>query len=320
MGATLPSRSLGPLEVSSIGLGCMPMSWGYDVAAADREEIAATLALALEYGVTLLDTADVYGPFTNEELIGELVVGSGHRDEVVIATKCGLIARSATEYARDGRPDHIRAACDASLRRLGVDTIDLYQLHRIDPAVPLEETWGAMAELVEAGKVRYLGLSEAGIGEIRTAAAIHPVASLQSELSLWTRDAIDAGILELCAREGIGFLAYAPLGRGYLTGTLPDTGFGADDFRSGNPRFAPDVLRANRGIVEAIGRVAGRHGATPAQIAIAWVLAQGDGVVPIPGTKRRRWLAENVAAAGIVLDGQDLADLAALPTSIAPRY
>ena len=316
----MPRRSLGSLEVSAIGLGCMSMSWGYDVASADPDEIAATFALAMEMGVSLLDTADVYGPFTNEELIGEYVVAAGHRETAVIATKCGLTSRSPTEYVRNGRPEHVRSACEASLRRLRVDVIDLYQLHRIDPAVPLEETWGAMAGLVAEGKVRHLGLSEVRVEEIRRASDIHPVTSVQSELSLWTLDAIDTGVLAHCAANGIGFLAYAPLGRGYLTGTLPDSGFDAQDFRSGNPRFTPEALRGNRAIVEQVRRVAERHDATPAQIALAWVLAQGPGIVPIPGTKRRRWLAENAAAAAITLDAEDLADLAAIPPSIAPRY
>jgi aryl-alcohol dehydrogenase-like predicted oxidoreductase len=311
---------LGQLEVSAIGLGCMPMSWAYNVTQADPAEVEATLHRAVELGVTLLDTADVYGPFTNEELIREYVVDAGLRDRVIIATKGGLVPIDATSYGRDGSPEHIRAACDASLQRLGIDTIDLYQLHRVDPAVPIDETWGAMAELVRAGKVRYLGLSEATTQEILAAEATHPVSSVQSELSLWTDENVVNGVLALTQERGIGFLAYCPLGRGFLTGALTSDAIGDGDFRSANPRFTPEAMAANAAIVDGVREVAGRHGATPAQIALAWVLAQGPHVVPIPGTKRRRWLEENVAAADIDLTAQDLADLAGLPRSVAPRY
>lgn len=316
----MEQRLLGRLGVSAIGLGCMPMSWAYNAAAADPEEVAATLRRAVELGVTLLDTADVYGPYTNEELIREHVVLGGLRDRVVIATKGGLVPADATSYGRNGRPEYIRSACDASLARLGVDTIDLYQLHRVDPDVPLEETWGAMAQLVEAGKVRYLGLSEATVDEIRTADALHPVSSVQSELSLWTDENVVNGVLALCEERGIGFLAYCPLGRGYLTGTLTAEAIDENDYRSANPRFTPEALAANQAIVDGVRAIADRHGATTAQIALAWVLDQGRHVVPIPGTKRRRWLEENVAAADIQLDERDRAELAALPRSVAPRY
>ena len=311
---------LGQLGVSAIGLGCMPMSWAYNVADADPAEVEATLLRAVEVGITLLDTADVYGPFTNEEIIREYVVRAGLRDRVVIATKGGLVPIDATTYGRDGTPAHIRAACDASLARLGIDTIDLYQLHRVDPQVPVEETWGAMAELVAAGKVRYLGLSEATVEEIVAADDVHAVSSVQSELSLWTDENVVNGVLALTQERGIGFLAYCPLGRGFLTGTLSAGEIGDGDFRSANPRFTPEAMTANAAIVEGVRAVAQRHDATPAQIALAWVLAQGRHVVPIPGTKRRRWLEENAAAADIRLSAADLAELASLPRSVAPRY
>lgn len=317
---SLPVRSLGGLEVSAIGLGCMPMSWAYGTADADPEEIRATLHLAVELGVTLLDTADAYGPHTNEEIIGRYVVADGLREQVVIATKGGLTPVSATEYARNGTPEYIVAACEASLRRLGVETIDLYQLHRVDPNVPLAETWGAMAGLVAAGKVRYLGLSEATVEQVVEADEIHPVASVQSELSLWTDENVVSGMLGLCEDRGIGFLAYAPLGRGYLTGQLSAESIGSDDFRSGNPRFTAEAMAANQAIVDGVASVAARVGATSAQVALAWLLRQGEHVVPIPGTKRRRWLEENVAAVDVVLNDDDLANLAALPRSVAPRY
>ena len=311
---------LGQLEVSAIGLGCMPMSWAYNVGEADPAEIEATLHRAVDVGITLLDTADVYGPFTNEEIIREYVVRGGLRDRVVIATKGGLVPIDATTYGRDGSAAHIRAACGASLHRLGVDTIDLYQLHRVDPEVPLEETWGAMADLVTEGKVRYLGLSEATVDEILLADALHPVSSVQSELSLWTEENVVNGVLSLTEDRGIGFLAYCPLGRGFLTGALSADAISDGDFRSANPRFTAEAMSANAAIVDGVREVADRHGATPAQVALAWVLAQGRHVVPIPGTKRRRWLEENAAATSLELTDRDRADLAALPASVAPRY
>ncbi len=311
---------LGQLEVSAIGLGCMPMSWAYNVGEADPAEIEATLHRAVDVGITLMDTADVYGPFTNEEIIREYVVRGGLRDRVVIATKGGLVPIDATTYGRDGSSAHIRAACEASLQRLGVDTIDLYQLHRVDPEVPLEETWGAMADLVAEGKVRYLGLSEATVEEILLADAVHPVSSVQSELSLWTEENVVNGVLSLTEDRGIGFLAYCPLGRGFLTGALSADAIGDGDFRSANPRFTAEAMSANAAIVDGVREVADRHGATPAQVALAWVLAQGRHVVPIPGTKRRRWLEENAAATSLELTDRDRADLAALPASVAPRY
>ena len=316
----MEQRMLGELQVSAVGLGCMPMSWAYNVAEADPAEVEATLHRAVELGITLLDTADVYGPFTNEEIIREYVVRAGLRDRVAIATKVGLVPIDATTYGRNGTPEHIRAACDASLSRLGVDTIDLYQLHRVDPEVPIEETWGAMAELVGAGKVRYLGLSEASVEEIVAADAVHPVSSVQSELSLWTDENVVNGVLTLTEERGIGFLAYCPLGRGFLTGALTADTIGEGDYRSANPRFTPEAMAANAAIVDGVRVIAERRRVTPAQVALAWVLAQGDHVVPIPGTKRRRWLEENAAAADLVLEPEDLADIAALPPSVAPRY
>lgn len=316
----MDQRMLGELQVSAVGLGCMPMSWAYNVADADAAEVEATLHRAVELGITLLDTADVYGPFTNEEVIREGVVRAGLRDDVVIATKVGLVPIDATTYGRNGSPAHIRSSCDASLARLGVDAIDLYQLHRVDPEVPIEDTWGAMAELVSAGKVRYLGLSEATVDEIAAADAVHPVSSVQSELSIWTDDNVLNGVLALTEERGIGFLAYCPLGRGFLTGALTADTIGEGDFRSANPRFTPEAMAANAAIVDGVRAVADRRGVTAAQVALAWVLAQGDHVVPIPGTKRRRWLEENSAAADLVLEPMDLADLAALPRSVAPRY
>ena len=298
----------------------MPMSWGYNVADADPAEVRATLHRAVELGVTLLDTADVYGPHTNEEILGNFIVRDGLRDRVVLATKCGLVPIDKTSYGRDGSPEHVRAACDASLGRLGTDHIDLYQLHRVDPRVPVEETWGAMAGLVTAGKVRHIGLSEVTVDEIRRAEAVHPVSSVQSELSIWTSENVDNGVLAYCNAHNVGFLAYSPLGRGYLTGALDNSAIHAGDFRSSNPRFTADAIAANRAIVDGIAAVALGHHVTPAQVSLAWLLGQGPNVVPIPGTKRRRWLEENVASLHVHLTQQDLADIAALPKSVAPRY
>lgn len=317
---TLPVRRLGTLEVSAIGLGCMPMSWGYSVGEADPAEIRATLHRAVEIGVTLLDTADVYGPFTNEEIIGKYVVGDGLRERVVIASKCGLVPVDSQSYGRDGSPTHVKLACEASLRRLGTDYLDLFQLHRVDPDVPIEETWGAMAELVSAGKVRHIGLSEVTVEEIQRAQSVHPVASVQSELSIWTSENIDNDVLDFCNTNDIGFLAYSPLGRGFLTGELDGSTIGDDDFRKNNPRFSAEAMAANQAIVDGIALISERHSATPAQIALAWILAQGENVVPIPGTKRRKWLEQNVASVDITLASEDLVEIAALPASIAPRY
>jgi len=272
----------------------------------DEGESIATIHRALDLGVTLLDTADMYGPFTNEELVGRAV--SGRRDEVVLATKFGNErAPDGTRIGINGRPEYVRSACDASLRRLGVDHIDLYYQHRVDPDTPIEDTVGAMAELVSAGKVRHLGLSEAAPGTIRRAHAVHPITALQTEWSLWTRDPETDGVLETVRELGIGFVAYSPLGRGFLSGayrTLDD--LDADDFRRHNPRFQGENFEKNLQLVERVKEMAATKGVTAAQLALAWVLAQGDDVVPIPGTKRRTNLEENVSADDIILTPEEL--------------
>ncbi len=296
----------------------MGMSWGYSSAERDDAESAAVIRRAIDLGVTLIDTADVYGPFTNEELVGRAL--AGRRDEVVLATKCGLVVDATTRtMGRDGSPEHVREACDASLRRLGTEVVDLYQLHRVDERVPVEETWGAMAGLVEAGKVRAIGLSEVGVDELERAGAVHPVASVQSELSLWTRDPLEE-VLPWCVAHDTAFIPFAPLGRGFLTGRITEASFADDDFRARNPRFAAEALRANLALVDRVRAVAGRVGATPAQVAIAWVLARGEQVVPIPGTKKVRYVEENAAAAGLRLGEADLAELDALPAPVGSRY
>jgi aryl-alcohol dehydrogenase-like predicted oxidoreductase len=316
----------GP-EVGVIGLGCMGMTYRYDMAAPrDDATSIAVIHQALDLGVTLIDTADVYGPFTNEELVGRALMG-GRRERAVLATKVGLVdsgttdaSGNATEIGANGRPEHVRTSIDDSLRRLGTDHVDLYQLHRVDPRVPLEESWGAMAEAVAAGKARHLGLSEVSVEEITRAQAVHPVASVQSELSLWTRDVL-AEVLPYCNRQGIAFLPFAPLGRGFLAGRfssfddLPE-----DDVRRAMPRFQQDALRANLAIVGRVREIAARAGATPAQVALAWLVAQGRHVVPIPGTKTPTYLADNAGAADVELRPADLAELDALPAPEGARY
>ena len=313
-------RNLGGVSVGAIGLGCMPMSHGYNVEGADPVESRATLHRAVDLGITLFDTADVYGPYTNEETVGQFLVSDGYRDRVRIATKVGLIYRDSVSYDRNAKPDYIRSACDASLRRLQTDHIDLYQLHRVDPEVPIEDSVAAMAGLVEAGKVGRIGLSEVSVEEIERARAVHPISAVQSELSVWTSDNIDNGVLGYCTANDIGFLAYSPLGRGFLTGAVTAGDIKDTDFRSNNPRFTAQAIAANQAILDGLAAVAQRHGATTAQVSLAWVLAQGPTVVPIPGTKRRSWLEQNAAAADLVLTESDLADIAALPRSVAPRY
>jgi aryl-alcohol dehydrogenase-like predicted oxidoreductase len=293
----------GGLVVSAVGLGCMGMSEFYG--ATDEDEGVATIQRALDLGVSLIDTADMYGPFTNERLVGRAL--QGRREQAVLATKFGNVRNERGErLGIDGSPDYVRRACDASLERLGVDHIDLYYQHRVDPATPIEDTVGAMAGLVEQGKVRYLGLSEASPATIRRAHAVHPISALQTEYSLWTRDPEDE-LLETVRELGIGFVAYSPLGRGFLTGQFNDPGqLAADDFRRNNPRFRSENVRHNAELVETVVAVAGEQDVTPAQVALAWVLSRGDDVVPIPGTKRRSYLEENVAAAAIELSADDL--------------
>jgi aryl-alcohol dehydrogenase-like predicted oxidoreductase len=320
--------SKGP-EVGVIGLGCMGMTYAYDMKAPrDDATSVAVIHQALDLGVTLIDTADAYGPFTNEELVGRALAG-GHRERAVLATKVGLVidpgpaagsGSTSPGTVRNGRPEHVRKSIDDSLRRLGTDHVDLYQLHRVDPQVPLEETWGALAEAVAAGKARHVGLSEVSVDEIRRAQAVHPVASVQSELSLWTRDVL-AEVLPYCQAQGIALLPFAPLGRGFLAGRFSSfDDLPQDDFRRRLPRFQQDALRANLAIVGRVREVAERAGATPAQVALAWVLARGRHVVPIPGTKTPRYLADNAGAADVELSAADLAALDAVPTPQGARY
>ncbi|MGW1073726.1 aldo/keto reductase [Streptomyces sp. NPDC002537] len=304
----LPTRRLGALEVSAIGLGCMGMTDFYG--AADPAAAVRTIREAVDLGVTLLDTADVYGPHTGEELVGKAVAGL--RERVTVATKFGLRRGPGNTWLGiDGSPAYARACCDASLRRLGVDRIDLYQLHRVDPAVPVEETVGALGELVTAGKVGHIGLSEASPDTVRRAHATHPVTAVQSEYSLWSRD-VENGLLATLRELGIGLVAYSPLGRGFLTGTLtsPDA-FAEGDYRRASPRFQPENFTANLGLIEPLRALARRHETTPAQLALAWLLSRGEDVVPIPGTKRVRYLRENVAAASLSLTGEELTAIGA---------
>lgn len=315
----MPQRALGPFDVGAIGLGCMGMTWAYNTGSRDDERSAAVIHRAIDLGMTLIDTADVYGPFTNEEVVGRAL--AGRRDEVVLATKVGLVVEDieTLELGRDGRPEHVREAIDASLRRLGTDHVDLYQLHRVDPAVPLEETWGAMAAVATAGKARALGMSEATVDELERAQAIHPVASVQSELSIWTRDRL-SDVLPWCREHGVAFIPFAPLGRGYLTGTITAESFDERDFRARNPRFTRAALQANVTIVERVRAVAARLGATPAQVALAWVLAQDELVVPIPGTTKVERVEENAGAAFLSLGPADLEELDTVPAPVGERY
>ncbi len=314
---TIPLGSQG-LIVSRQGLGCMGMSEFYG--AGDDDESVATVHLALDLGLTFFDTADMYGPFTNEVLLGRAL--GARRDEAVIATKFGNVRDpdDPTKRSINGRPEYVRQACDASLSRLGTDYIDLYYQHRVDPDTPIEETVGAMAALVAAGKVRYLGLSEAAPATIRRAHAVHPISALQTEYSVWARDP-EAEILPTVRELGIGFVPYSPLGRGFLTGTLRTLDqLEENDFRRYQPRFLGDNLAANIAIVEQIDALASVKGCTPAQIALAWVHAQGRDLAPIPGTKRRRYLEENIGALDIELSSDDLARLDGLALARGDRY
>src|SRR5580698_2248247 len=314
----METRKIGNqgLAAGAIGLGCMGMSHAYG--AGDETESIATIHRALDCGVTLLDTAEVYGPHTNEELVGKAI--RGRRDQVVLATKFGIVLGAGTMQL-DGTPANARRALEGSLRRLGVEVIDLYYLHRKDPAVPIEETVGAMKELVEAGKVRFLGLSEVGAETIRRANQVHPISAVQSEYSLWERG-IEESILPAMRALGVGLVPFSPLGRGYLTGALQSTSaFGAGDFRRNLPRFDDAHLAANQTLVDMVKAVAARHGATPAQVALAWVLTQAADAVPIPGTKRRTYLDDNLGAAKLRLTTEDMAELNQLASmAVGDRY
>lgn len=312
-------RSLGGLQVSAIGIGCMPMVRGgniiYGADASDDQSIAA-IHRAIDLGVTFFDTAEMYGPFANEELLGEAI--KGRRDGLVIATKFALVWNGDQPAGIDGSPANARRACEGSLKRLGIDTIDLFYQHRVDPSTPIEETVGGLAELVKEGKVRHIGLSEAAPETLRRAHAVHPIAALQSEYSLWERG-VEADILPVCRELGIGFVPYSPLGRGFLTGDIMSrSDLAADDWRHNDPRYSEENFPANLKIVDAIRTVAERHGVSLARIALAWLLAQGDDVVPIPGVKRRATLEDSIAAVEVALSERDLAELdAAVPPGAA---
>jgi aryl-alcohol dehydrogenase-like predicted oxidoreductase len=318
-------RTLGHgLQVSAIGIGCMPMIKGGNItygAEADLDEATATIHRAIDLGVTFFDTAQIYGPFSNEELLGSAI--KGKRDGLVIATKFGFRFDGATITGVDGSATNARASCEGSLKRLGIDVIDLFYQHRVDPRVPIEETVGGMAELVKEGKVRHIALSEAGPDTLRRAAAVHPITALQSEYSLWERD-VEDDILPTCRELGIGFVPYSPLGRGFLAGGITSLDqLPANDWRHNDPRYAPENLPTNLKIVAAIGAIADKHGVSKAQIALAWLLAQGDDIVPIPGTKRRPTMEDSVGAAAVVLSADDVAALnLASPRggTAGPRY
>ncbi len=318
---TVGRRVLGTgeaaLEVSAQGLGCMGMSQSYGPG--DDDESIATIHRAIDLGVTLIDTADAYGPFVNEELVGRAI--AGRRDQVQLATKFANKVGPSGERIIDGSPEYVRPAIDDSLRRLGVDHVDLWYQHRVDPRTPIEDTVGAMAEAVQAGKVRFLGLSECSVANLRKAAAVHPITALQTEYSLWWRE-VEAEILPTTRELGIGFVAYSPLGRGLLTGTVGGTDdLAANDFRRMTPRYAAENLAANQHGVETLRAAAAERGVTAAQLALAWVMARGDDVVPIPGTKRRRWLEENAAACDLVLTPEEADALAAaVPEAVGDRY
>ena len=316
----MKERTLGQgLKVSAQGLGCMGMSEFYGVG--DDVESLATIHEALDLGVSFIDTADMYGPYKNEVLVGKAI--AGRRDEVVLATKFGNQRGDDGSFLGvNGKPEYVLKSCDDSLKRLGVDYIDLYYQHRVDRTVPIEETWGAMKLLVEAGKVRHLGISEASPQTIEKAHAVHPMSAVQSEYSLWTRDPED-GVLAMCRKLGIGFVAYSPLGRGFLTNDVDSVGTGEKDFRKMYPRFSGEARDENKKLVMAMEQIASEKGVTLAQLSLAWVLAKGDDIVPIPGTKRRKWLRENVGALDVVLTTDEVAALeAAVPRDkvVGDRY
>jgi aryl-alcohol dehydrogenase-like predicted oxidoreductase len=315
-------RRLGQgLEVSAIGIGCMPMVKGGNITygeEADETEAIATIHRAIELGITFFDTAQIYGPFQNEELVGRAI--AGRRDGLVVATKFGFRFEGSSITGIDGSPENARRSCEGSLKRLGVDTIDLFYQHRVDPNVPIEETVGGMAELVREGKVRFIGLSEAAPETLRRAHAVHPVAALQSEYSLWERD-VEADILPVCRELGVGFVPYSPLGRGFLTGQIKTRDdLPANDWRRNDPRYSEENFGANLRIVDIVRSVAERRNASPAQVVLAWLLAQGDDVVPIPGSKRRATLEDSAAAAELALTDEDLRELDSAGAATGPRY
>ena len=314
-------RTLGQgLTVSALGIGCMPMVRGGNIVygAANDGESIATIHRAIDLGITFFDTAEMYGPFSNEELVGEAI--KGKRGGLVIATKFAMRWDGNQPVGIDGSPQNARRACEGSLKRLGIDTIDLFYQHRVDPNTPIEETIGGMAELVKEGKVRHIALSEAGPETIRRAAAVHPIAALQSEYSLWERG-VEEDILPVCRELGIGFVPYSPLGRGFLTGQIASRDdLPADDWRRNDPRFSAENFAANLGLVEIVKTIAARRGASPAQVALAWLLAQGEDIVPIPGFKRRATLEDSAGAASLDLNAADLDALDAAREVAGPRY
>ncbi len=315
----MQTRALGTsgLTVAAIGFGCMGLNFGYANAVSKHEGIALIRA-AVDRGVTLFDTAEVYGAFTNEEMVGEALAPV--RDRVTIATKFGFAIDPETRKSTgmDSRPEHIRAVAEASLKRLGVDVIDLFYQHRVDPEVPIEDVAGAVGDLIRQGKVKYFGLSEPGANTIRRAHAVQPITAIQNEYSLWTRGPETNGVLDACEELGIGFVPYSPLGKGFLTGAMSkETQLGAGDFRAILPRFTPEAMEKNQALVDLLARIAGAKGATPAQIALAWLLAQKPWIVPIPGTTKLHRLEENLGAAAVVLTGDDLSEIARAAAEIA---